>query len=140
MRKLADESVAHERKKGWITKSDKVQFAVWDADEKIVTDRTIFMFNVGGGTAQSKLLLGKAEYEIGVPDKVIAVIYISDGVAAYPSDSLTSVLKIKKSRKEIKLVVQAVNAGTITVYKNIPGSKPVTVTVPGAGIQVLKVK
>jgi len=140
MRKLADESVAHQRRKGWITNSDQVQFAAWDADDRMMVDRTIFMFNVGGGTAQAKLLLDKAEHGIGVPEKVIAAIYVSDGVAAYPSDPLTSVLKIGKSGSEIKLVVQAVNPGAITVYKDIPGSKPVTVKVPGAGIRILTVK
>ena len=139
MRKLGDAAVAEERKKGWLGQSAIVQFTVWDNGRNADIERTVFMYKFARGDTPVKLLLGEAEYDIVPPEHVLAAIYISEGVAAYPSDPLSSVLKIDKSGNEVTLTVQAVNAGTINVYLNRAGTEPVSIAVSETGIHKLKV-
>jgi hypothetical protein len=141
MRALAARSVERQRAKGWIVPGANIEFAAWDAPAGNGVDRRIFLLDIStnGKEADCKLLLGKAEYDMKIPNGVIATVYVSDGVAAYPTDPLTSVLSMEKSGNGAVVTVQAVNPGTVTVFKNAKGYAPVSVKVGKAGIQKLKV-
>jgi len=141
MRALAAESVERQRPKGWISPGVNVEFAAWDASSGDGVERRIFLLDSSssGKETDSKLLLGKAEHDIEVPAGVIATVYVADGLAAYPSDPLTSVLKLEKRDGGAVVTVQAVNPGVVTVFRNVPGSAPVPVRVEKTGIQKLEV-
>ena len=141
MRALAAKAVDRQRSKGWIVPGANVEFAAWDAPAGDGVDRRIFLLDIStnGKEADFKLLLGKAEYDVKTPNGVIATIYVSNGLAAYPSDPLTSVLAIEKNGNGAVVTVQAIEPGTVTVFRNAAGSAPVSVKVEKPGIQKLNI-
>jgi hypothetical protein len=93
-----------------------------------------------GGSKRANLLLGDAEYPLPAAGGVVSSIYFVKDVGVYVSDHLSSILNIKKIDGAIEVTVQAVNAGTIKVYRSEAGSKVLSADVTGPGIHVLKVK
>jgi hypothetical protein len=140
MRKLGEEAARKQRGKGWVSTGSALNYAVWEQEPGENIERILYMLNLGvGGAKQPKLLLGEAEYSLSVPGGVVSSVYISNGIAAYPSDHLSSILGIKQLDGAIEVTVQAVNAGTVRVFRGSAGAKVLTVSVPGPGIHVLKV-
>lgn len=119
MHEIAKRSIDKERGRGWIDKSSKVEFTIWDSEER----RTVMLLNTNWKSDENQVeavfLYGKSHFNIPVRQYHIETIHCAFGVAVYGQSNTTDVISIDELEDEWCVRVQTTEPDTIVCLNSL---------------------